>query len=194
MAPLGKLNPAATGVFVLCWPDQTCAPELTIWLTLCVGIPVNNIRWMRGSEEKPVSKNEWIERALSSEYDDYLFSERDIRPNPHTSGPLLEAHPDADIACTHYPVKRARAWEGPHPFHTGMWRANRDTLEHIGIPAFFPVLSAGGSRITGCSCGYFAARAARLGVRFAVSGSSHHAVARAPDDGLPDCYRIPNAP
>jgi len=174
---------------ILTWPDHTCAPELLFWFLNCAGLAWDEIEFLRvgnGATGNAIAYNAAIRCGIESGADAIWIADRDTRPHPINTAPILTS--PLDVACVASPRECGDCWRHPEDFHAGLFRLRRSVAVTIGLPAFHWPTSADGSELRGCCCAPFADKARRLGYTVGHAGTASHAPRTT--DGLVNRFRL----
>lgn len=165
------MNPHTTLVHITAYPDGLVEPSLLLWLT---DHGFRNIGCVNVRGKVPAF-NQMILAALASPFDNYIFAERDIRPNANgkDTEPFLE-EVAGDIVGITYPVENPHAWDTQDAFHIGLWRTSRSALLRLAPPYFLTTFSPDGTRLSTCECAYFAAKCREAGLTIVRAGEADH--------------------
>lgn len=170
---------------ILTWPDHLAAPELLAWLTVTARFRWDDIEFNReGGRDVCVAYNAAIKCGIESGADELWIIDRDTRPHPVATSPILTSA--LDVACCKSPREGAHAFAHPGDFHAGLFRLRRSVALAIGLPAFYWPTTADGATLTGCCCAPFADKARKLGFSVGWAGEAGHVPAR--NDGLVSRY------
>lgn len=163
------MTPSLTLPVINTWPDHQCSIGLLEWLDDC-GFP-RPIKTRYGGRDWCCGTNMMIRLALESEYEHFVFAERDVFPTLKDTAPFLE-NDTIDLLCAK--AENGKAWQTPDAFHCNLWRASAPVLQAIGLPAFRWPTNADGTELRGCPCSTFAAKARKLGFSTGYAGSVGH--------------------
>ncbi len=161
-------DPSKTMLLIAAWPDNLVAPELVLW---GVGLRLRRIQWYSKLYVECAYNDATAKIALPSEYQHFIFADRDVRPGPKTR-PFVEAAGPL-VACE-YPVGNNESWDDPRMLHSGLWRCDRRVLETIQPPWFQRILTPDGGAEKHCVCGYFTAKALAAGIPVTRAGWADH--------------------
>ncbi|HOD84746.1 MAG TPA: hypothetical protein PKG77_25300 [Phycisphaerae bacterium] len=166
-------RPDNARAFVCCMPDFRVRPELIQWLVQVARVPFERIAYVQHPRLSSCVYNRAVATALrvAGPGDHLLFADADIVPTNATA-PLLLA--EADVANAIYQTEVEEAFDPPDAFHSGLWRTTREVLEAIEPPWFAWPVTADGTDITGCPCGFFAAKVRAAGFTIAKAGFVRH--------------------
>jgi len=166
-------QPDNARAFVCCMPDFRVRPELIQWLVQVARLPFERIAYVQHPRLSSCVYNRAVATALqvSGPGDHLLFADADIVPINATAPLLLS---EADVANAIYQTEVEEAFDPPDAFHSGLWRTTRDILDAIQPPWYSWPLNADGTDITGCPCGYFAAKVRAAGFTIAKAGFVQH--------------------
>jgi hypothetical protein len=170
-----------TFVVVFCPPKIAAHPKLSWWLWR-EGFQPGNVYWHRGIERRihTVDYNQGVKAALESGKRELMFCDCDIEPSPAKTNAFLEDR--FDLQCAKCPTEcGGKSWTAPESWHTGMWRAKRETLEKLGMPLFGWPTSADGTELKGCMCVPLVEKARKLGITTGHLGEAGHELRGASD-------------
>ena len=166
-----------TFVVVFCGSVITAHPNLSWWLWH-EGFQPKNVYWHRSIRRRgahDVDYNHGVRTALESGKSDLMFCDCDMEPGPGNARttPFLEDR--YDLQCVQCPTECGDAsWSSADSFHTGMWRAKRESIERLGMPLFRWPTTADGAEMTGCMCKPLVEKARQLGLTTGHVGKAGH--------------------
>jgi hypothetical protein len=166
-------DPAKTLAVITAWPDGKVAPELLIWLHEVVGLRWRQVHWhTKGGRDVCQGYNHAVRFALKSEYDNFIFGDNDIRPDPASSRPFLFA--TEPVVSIGYKTENRRSWDRPEAFHCGLWRTGRSPLGAIKPPWFQWITSKDGAELRHCPCEFIRRRFQKANIQTAHAGWADH--------------------
>jgi len=168
-------KPEKHAAIILSYPNDTATCKLTRWLS---NIGVHNVMSLNEkTKAEHTVYNAYIEMALASNFNHFIFCDNDLKPIQTQMRPWLEA--EADVVCCEYPIGRTHeeGWASYNAFHTGIWRTSRKVLEAIEPPWFtLRYTDDKQVRLTGCICQTFRDRVLKARFSIAHVGYADHEV------------------
>ena len=162
------VNPSETMFLIAAWPDNLVAPELIIW---GMSHKFKHIFWYSQRFVECAYNSAIKNVALTSDCQEFIFADRDVRPGPDAEA-FLQA--EGPLVVCKYDVKNNHSWDDAQAMHCGLWRCERRVLEAIKPPWFQRVLSDDGTLERTCVCMYFRDKARAAGFSVVRAGWTAH--------------------
>lgn len=126
-----------------------------------------------------VTFNRAIVAALTTSFDNFIFCDFDMNPEPGRAAPFLAS--DADLVGAEFDAGSPGCWTSGD-IHSGFWRTSRAVLESIlsvpGRPRWFEWKYAeDGGKHDGCHCVSFCEKVRAAGWKIEVAGKVGHMTA-----------------